>query len=45
MFQHRPGYNIITSNGAFKRNYRNEYEEGEFYAESLEFEGEGKDKP
>jgi len=39
-FQHKPGYNIITNNGAYKRNYRHEYDEGEFFAESLEFEGE-----
>ena len=40
MFQHKPGYNIMTSNGAFRRNHRHEYDEGEFFAESLEFEGE-----
>ncbi len=36
---------MITNNGAFKRNYRQDFDEGEFFAESLEFEGEGEGQP
>ena len=41
MFQHKPGYNIMTGNGQFRR-CRQDYDEGEFFAETLEFEGESK---